>query len=45
MNQKSPDAEIFPEAIVFTLPLGFTDVYGRRVLLQTAKTAFLGPGS
>ena len=42
---KWPENGHFSQRIVFTLSLGFTDVFGRRVLFQTAKNAFLGPRS
>ena len=37
--QNGPKTDIFPNAF----PLGFKDVFGRRVLFQTGKHAFLGP--
>ena len=41
MDQKRSKNGHFSERIVFTLPLGFTDVFGPQALFQTPFNAFL----
>ena len=45
MDQKTSENGLFLRRTVPTLPLGFTDVFDRKVPFRTAKNAFLHPRS
>ena len=42
VDPKTSENGLLPRRNVFALPLGFTDVFDRRVLFQKAKNALLG---